>query len=366
MELLIINRDQFGYHTDTLEYCRALVPTHRITYLCIDRGRPRIDLPGIQVIYVSRHHLRIVRYVAFLASSVRHSRNSSDAVFIKRFTGCFLLPILAGRAGMLLDIRTQSVTENPVSRAIENLGIRWDACWFNRVTIVSTHVAKVLGVESKCSVVPLGGRQLLPTTKRPYRPQQLRAIYVGTLTSRGIDRLVDSFADFERSSDSGSTLQIIGSGSAKDVRRVDSAISRSGLEKQIKLLGDLRGDALSREFANANLGLVFVPDQTRYRGQPSTKLYEYLVNGLPVLTTPVAGATDAANTVQGAVFQSPENAFATAFDIIAARLPDFDNVSIAKQAEVFDWQVIVRDFLLPALDELPSRWKHGRKTESSP
>jgi hypothetical protein len=40
-QLLIVSFEQFGYHTDSYEYCRYLGDRFRITYLCPDQGLPR-------------------------------------------------------------------------------------------------------------------------------------------------------------------------------------------------------------------------------------------------------------------------------------------------------------------------------------
>ena len=45
--LLIVSFEQFGYHTDSYEYCRHLGDSFRITYLCPDQGLPRKSLAGV-------------------------------------------------------------------------------------------------------------------------------------------------------------------------------------------------------------------------------------------------------------------------------------------------------------------------------
>jgi hypothetical protein len=42
-KLLIINKIQFGYHTDTFKYCQYLKDEFDITYICFDAKEIKIN-----------------------------------------------------------------------------------------------------------------------------------------------------------------------------------------------------------------------------------------------------------------------------------------------------------------------------------
>ena len=52
-KLLIIDKCQFGYLTDSYKWCEYLRDEYDITMLCIDSGHKKFEMDGVKIQYVN-------------------------------------------------------------------------------------------------------------------------------------------------------------------------------------------------------------------------------------------------------------------------------------------------------------------------
>ena len=115
----------------------------------------------------------------------------------------------------------------------------------------------------------------------------LRLIYVGLLLpQRGIQTLLQALQQLDTNGVTDVTLFLIGPATSADyLREIQTFAAAHGLEERIRWLGAIPHDQLKHYLVNADIGLI--PGQpTRQYTRPalSTKLFEYLLCGLPLIS----------------------------------------------------------------------------------
>ncbi|RPH37466.1 hypothetical protein EHM92_02630, partial [bacterium] len=184
--LLILSQTQFGSHIDPYQYSRYLKDRCEITFVCWDYDFPRVEEPGVIVMYVSRQGGKLQRLARFIGKCIREIREGKyDLVFVVYFQGSSLLPLLSGRRrATVLDIRTGYVRGRGLKRWISNRLIYLESLFYRHVTIISESLRSALGIPLRKSyILPLGAeyQQAVPRTF-----EQMHLLYIGTLQHRSI------------------------------------------------------------------------------------------------------------------------------------------------------------------------------------
>lgn len=281
--LVIINSEQFGYHSDTYYYCKHLKDRWNITYICWDHSQNKILMNGVQVIYVdrSREPLRIFR---FLREVLRNSTSCETILFIKNFeVMATLIKLCRWNNPIVFDIRSGSVHPNNLRRFLENMCIKLESNFFQNITVISKSLAVRLGLLSKCSILPLGADVISPTEKLF---DKLRLLYVGTLYNRNLHKAIEGFAKYyQSSSDTKAQFTIIGTGPGDEENHLRKLVQQLNLENVIHVLGYIPHEQLKPYFESNNVGVSYIPITDYYDVQPATKTFEYLLSGLAVIGT---------------------------------------------------------------------------------
>ena len=77
-KLIIINKAQFGYHTDSLKYCQHLKNDYNITYVCFDTGREKLYEDNVEVVYVPYEGSFLKRGLGFVKFCRNRIKNSKS------------------------------------------------------------------------------------------------------------------------------------------------------------------------------------------------------------------------------------------------------------------------------------------------
>ncbi len=157
----------------------------------------------------------------------------------------------------------------------------------------------------------------LPVYQAPVKSDRLRrhlhldaktriVLYQGGFQeSRSLDKLI-STAQYL---DSDTVIVLLGAGESQPA--LEALIAALGVEDRVKILPAVPYDELLEWTASADLGVtLFVPDwSTSLRLSLPNKLFEYMMAGLPTLTTPLDAVVDIINTYGvGGVVSSAEPA----------------------------------------------------------
>ncbi|MBK7478816.1 MAG: hypothetical protein IPI69_03165 [Bacteroidales bacterium] len=119
-KLLFINPHQFGHTAGYYYYCKYLRTEYNIKYLGFDEGLKKLVMPGTNVIYIQQKKNKILRILNFLYNSIRESyRCNYDILYVYSFYLSFI-GLFAKKSRKILDIRTCSVSANPLKRRLIN------------------------------------------------------------------------------------------------------------------------------------------------------------------------------------------------------------------------------------------------------
>jgi glycosyltransferase involved in cell wall biosynthesis len=347
-KILIINPAQYGYHIDTLMYCRyADKNKFSISYLCFDTGLEKIPDDGIKVRYVNLTGNRLASYFRFFSSL--HDLVSSekfDLIFHvdARFT--ILIRLLHLRKRMVLDIRTGNLSGNSIKRKLLNYKIWLSACLYPSVSVITDSLRKTIGIPAKkAAIIPLGGE----AREHPALDfSSLRLVYLGTLQKRDIYKTVEGLAIFSKKYPGVSlSYDIIGSGRKETEERLVDSIKSSGLENVITFHGRLMHDRAIEKLALCNVGVVYIPCTGYYDVQSSTKFYEYVLAGIPVIATNTYENRLALKEGCGFLCNDSAGSFSAALEQIYKSREGFSQEKIRNSYSDSEWSYIVRNIWEP-------------------
>jgi len=183
----------------------------------------------------------------------------------------------------------------------------------------------------------------------PGRP--LALIYTGTVAEdRGRDVMLEGLA-IARRAGVDCTLTLVGAGPAEQAYCLARG-RELGIAAALTVLGRVPGDAIPGLLAAADAGVCLWKDRVWWRFNPPTKLFEYLVAGLPVLASRIRTHTDyVEDGVHGLIFDYAPAGFADAIARLAADPAALARLSAAaaRAGARFRWQAIEPQFLA-ALD----------------
>lgn len=346
-KLLVINRDQFGYHIDTYYYCKYASNYFKITYIGFDAAKPILKVDGVGCIYVPRRGSVIVRYLRLLFAFLRECRKDYDVIFIKYFVGCSLLKLFNSEMRFIFDIRTGSVAKNLFVRKLSDFVLRIESRFFSHISVISKSLAIKLRLpEDKFHVLPLGAE---PADVSPKQFDSLKLLYVGTFNGRRIEYTVEGFARFyaESKDTIDITYDIVGDGQPGEMKRLTGLVERKGLVDVIRLPGYIHHSKLKKYYQRCNVGVSYVPINDIYDCQPPTKTYEYILAGMPVVATQTKENAIVINENNGVLIKDSAYSFYEAIKKIMSNKEQYDSSAIKEVALRYSWQSIVDDNFIP-------------------
>jgi glycosyltransferase involved in cell wall biosynthesis len=354
--ILVVSWHQFGYHTDSFEYCRHLRERFELTYLCVDQGLSRKHLNGVDVV-ISGPPIAGKVEPRLAVDAIRLLRRRSfDLAFLQRFKFAFVVRLLSRSIPVVFDIRSGSIERSSLIRAYQNSLIRWNARCFDHITVISSGLAEQLRLPRRAHVLPLGAD---PADRLvPPRRDGLRLVYIGTFTNRALDRTVEGLAIFVGRRRLPCSYTVVGFGSDQERATIRAAIERFGLTSTVTLQDRVDHDELPALLDAHNVGVAFTPRVPWYEHQPSTKIFEYLQNGLLCLATDNAVNREIVSGANGVLVDDTPEGFARGLDEIAGKLSSWRPEAVAATVRSSTWANIVHDNIEPYLERA---LHHGRR-----
>jgi glycosyltransferase involved in cell wall biosynthesis len=169
---------------------------------------------------------------------------------------------------------------------------------------------------SRCELVYMGvedrfaGLRAASPAGAAGRP--LTVVYTGTVSDeRGRDVMLDGLA-MARREGADARLVIVGA-SAEQLAYCVARGAELGVADALEVVGRVPGSEIPGYLARADLGICIWADKVWWRFNPPTKLFEYLVAGLPVLASRIRTHTAyIRDDFNGLVFDYDARAFADA------------------------------------------------------
>lgn len=153
----------------------------------------------------------------------------------------------------------------------------------------------------------------------------------------GVDDLIKSFGHFTALVNESCKLNLIGTASQKDLKKLEELVEELGLSNSVVFKGKMANEDVLIELAKSSVLALTRPDNLQAQGGFPSKLGEYLLTGKPVLCTRV-GDIDKHFSDEELIFLNSHNP-----DYIASIIKDiFDNYEHYKDRAVFGQKAMKR------------------------
>jgi glycosyltransferase involved in cell wall biosynthesis len=351
-KLIIINKIQFGYHTDSYQYCNHLKDKYNIIYICFDTGKDKIQLEGISVIYFESQSFYLKRGFGFIDFCQKYiKKENADYIFIVYFMMASLLKFrLSNKLKIIIDIRTGTIGKNYYKRKFLDSLVLLESMFFNNITIISECLRKKLLISNKKSfILPLGSDSI-SCAKKDF--SKLNLLYVGTLHERRIEDTIVGLAEFiKKDKHIEIHYDILGSGNFNEEKNLVNIIKKNNLENIVTFHGYKSHNELIPFFEKANIGVSYIPKTDFFDCQPPTKTYEYINSNLICLATNTSANEKIINNKNGILHEDNPISFCNALVSVSNNLSTYDN-NISLTLKDFTWNHIVMNYLNPYLKSL--------------
>jgi len=346
-KILLINKTQFGYHTNSYNYCKYLKDAFDITYISFDTDKKKMEESGVTICYVPYHGSVLTRGLNFIKYCRNYIKNNQvDLIFVLYFQLSSLLKIGLSSNKFLLDIRTGAVGSTPKKRAIADTIMSFETHFFKHITVISESLRDKLGLNSKkCHILPLGADELSSTDKLFH---SIHLLYVGTLSFRDIDKTVFGLSRFiqkYKHENLDISYDIFGSGTVEAEELLRVSISETNLENIVTFHGRKNHKEIQYYFDNCNVGVAYVPITDYYDVQPPTKIFEYARAGMVNIATSTYENRRLITEDNGVICDDTIDSFSDALETIYIYKDKWNSQQIRESLEDFSWEKIVNNNL---------------------
>ena len=353
-KILLLYYNQFGYHTDLYMYSKYLnEQIFEVHYFCIDQRLPKISPGNVIVHYQTFNSNKIGSFFAyFFRLHLLIKREKFDLIFQVDGKFSILIRLLALSQEMIFDIRTGDLSDNKYKLWFRNMQISFASLFFKNVSIISESLRIKLKVKNNAvEIIPLGGERL-PINVKTF--EKIRLLYIGSLDKRNIHETVFGLSYYLKQENSCKevTYDIVGFGKKNAIKLLEEAIIISGLTDRVTFHGRKNIDELCPFFEKCNVGVAYVPQTKAYDCQPSTKLFECLLAGMPVIATNTLENRLTLKPECGVITEDNPVSFANALHKIIQNRYSYSSQKIRELYSEFEWCNIVKNKLEPYLKSL--------------
>jgi len=306
---------------------------------------PKMNLPDVDVVYVNLHKNKLLRYLIFISELNRFIRsNKYDLIFHVHTKYTLLIRLFNLFQPIVLDIRTGDLSDTKLIRYLKNKEIKLFALLYRHVSVISASLARKMAIpERKSFILPLGGEfQKIPAKSFNF----LKLLYVGTMDNRNIHDTVYGLSEYiNRHPSEKISYDIVGTGSTYWLGLLNKAIADTNLSDTVCLHGNKSLSEVLPFFEMCNIGIVYIPQRDYYEFQPSTKLYESLLAGMPVIATNTYENRTSLKEECGILTEDYPTSFCNALEQINANKHLYNSDRIKMLYRDSSWDNIVKNKL---------------------
>lgn len=352
-KILISLTSQFGYHTDTYMYCKYLDKTkYELHYVGFDGGDTRREMEDIRIHYIPVHGNKIIRYWIYLSKiNTLIRKENFDLLFLVDGQGSLLIRLCNIFRKSILDIRTGDIWMQKKTFDLYDFKIYLSSLFFKRITIISMNLATKISLPiKKCHYLPLGG-DLVNVPNKSF--EKFNLFYIGIIHGRNIDQTIEGISIFhKRNIDIPIQYNIVGYGTISEEKKLIEDIERFQLSEIVTFHGRMNHDEAFELFQKCNVGVVYIPVTYGYTCQPTTKLYEYLLAGMPVIATNTLENKLAMTSEVGVLIDDKPEDYAQGLEALWEQRDTYNSGNIINLYRESTWKNIVKHNLEPYLDSL--------------
>jgi len=334
---IIIEEDaQFRRGSNCATYCYDLADSYNFIYICYDNRQPKITPPSsTQVVYVERKN-RIYKKIKLIQEIVKAAHRTTNSIlYLSYFRGVSLVRILIPFRKIIVDYRTGCVNSNKWNRFLKNLLMTFEALFFRHKVTISIDLKKHLHLSKNTKILPLGANVLSNTNKQF---DKMRLLYVGTLAvQRDVYKTIEGVVKFrEKRPNAELRYDIIGKGNG--MNHIKAEIQRFSASDYIKVHGYVPDEEITPFYDNCNVGVCFARMEDYYLTQPFTKLYEYGLSGMALISVKVKDSVRRIDEKLGVLCDDNADSFADALVQLYDNRMNYDSKHIRDCLRPYTWQ----------------------------
>ena len=347
-KILIISKEQFGYHTDIYKWCEFLKDSYEIHVITFNSKKKKIQLEGVKVHYVPSFGSRTIRGAFYIFYCISKLIFFHGIIIICYFKEAWILKKIFPSKKMVLDIRTLDISKEKAKREHEDNIIKKTAKLFDYVTVISDGIRQKINLSNnKSSILPLGGDLVL---QKPKSFDVLKLLYVGTFNNRDIDKTIKGIAILKKNRpEIEITYDIIGDGYNGELNKYKELVTNLGLDNNIHLHGYIAHHELKVFLDKCNIGVSFIPMTDYFEYQPATKSFEYILSGLFTIATSTYCNKEIITEANGILIQDTPEDFAKGLIKIYEMRNNIKYELIQNSLLRFQWNTIINDIMKPIL-----------------
>ena len=348
--VLIIDKHQFGYLTDTYKWCEYLRDYYNVTIITPRGSKPTLSLNGVSVKVVSGKN-KLLFGIKYLVTCLRYMILFNGPIIVVYFIGCDIFKKILPRKKMILDIRTLSVNGSEEVRTKYNRRVNNTCLLYNHITCISEGVRDSLHLnEKRSSILPLGAD---PFSDKVKEFNDLNLLYVGTLTDRHIEQTILGLKQFCRHFPNVKVkYDIVGDGWYNEVEELNTLVEQCGLGDTVYIHGRIPYNNLARFFEVSNVGISYIPKTSFFDCQPPTKTFEYILSGMVCVATSTHANSEVINQDNGILIDDTPESFEKGLVELYHKRRRYDSTRIRTSLSMFQWATIVKRDLKPILETL--------------
>ncbi len=334
--IIIEENAQFGRASTSATYCYDLVDLYNFIYICYDQGQPKITPPSsTKVIYVEKKN-RVYKKIKLIQEIVNAAYKTSNSVlYLSYFRGVSLVRILVPFRKVIVDYRTGCINPNKWNRFLKNLLMTFEALFFRHKVVISIDLKQHLHLANNTKILPIGANILSSTNKQF---DKLRLLYVGTLgVQRDVYKTIEGVVEFrEKRPNADLRYDIIGKGNG--MNHIKAEIQRFSAGDYIKVHGYVPDEEITPFYDNCNVGVCFARMEDYYLVQPFTKLYEYGLSGMALISVKVKDSVRRIDEKLGVLCDDNADSFADALVQLYDNRMNYDSKYIRDCLKPYSWQ----------------------------
>lgn len=342
--VLIINKKQFGYHTDSYELAKYLSSRYNVAFFCFDTGRAKHKIANVEVIYISNTGNFVFKVIRFLRAAITEANKEYDFRFLTYFNGCAIVKLVSNKH-FILDFRTGSVDPSNIKRQVNDGFKRLESKVFEKITVISSGLRDYLKIPTdKAYVLPLGANILSKKNKTFSSP---KLFYIGTLFNRNVEETIKGVGIFIKNNSSlkgAISYDIVGTGRGNDLKKIRAVIEAFQLEDVVNLHGFKSHEDTQELFDNCNIGVAYIPMTTYFNHQPATKVYEYILSGMLCIATNTFENKKNIVPANGSLCDDNSKAFAKALETLVKNFSNYNSEAIRNSLINNEWNKIFEAF----------------------
>ncbi len=312
---------------------------HKINFL--GAGEPKRKLKGV------------LDQLLFTFKAISNLKKiNPDLIVIHSNRMNIFYPILCDKNKLVMMTFTPNVNPSKYKRTFWNYYGRLGFTGYKRFLIDTESIIEAFSLEKRKNYLVKWG--MSPLSVKPKQFDKIRMIYIGTLTGRDIHKTIYGLKEYLATNPEVEVekYDIIGTGRKQYITLIEDAINETGLSNIIHLHGYLNDIDIIPFFDEANIGVAYLPKTEYYRDNISTKLYEYLLAGIPTIAVSTPDNKRIINEINGVLIEDNEHSFNDGLHLIAQRFTKYSSAEIIKTVEKDSIKYQVKYITVPTFNNI--------------